>query len=53
MLSIKKKTSMLHAVLQSWPGTSFALFQYETTDKNLAPDGQYVPRILFIGEYLS
>lgn len=27
-------------------------FKYETTDKNLSPDGQYVPRILFIGEYL-
>ncbi|XP_023801943.1 anterior gradient protein 2 homolog, partial [Cyanistes caeruleus] len=26
---------------------------YETTDKNLAPDGQYVPRVLFIGEYLK
>uniref|UniRef100_A0A3Q3FCE6 Anterior gradient 2 n=1 Tax=Labrus bergylta TaxID=56723 RepID=A0A3Q3FCE6_9LABR len=24
------------------------LFQYETTDKNLTPDGQYVPRFLFV-----
>ncbi|NXU36442.1 AGR2 protein, partial [Drymodes brunneopygia] len=26
---------------------------YETTDKNLAPDGQYVPRILFIDPSLT
>uniref|UniRef100_A0A8V0XD00 Anterior gradient 3, protein disulphide isomerase family member n=1 Tax=Gallus gallus TaxID=9031 RepID=A0A8V0XD00_CHICK len=24
---------------------------HETTDKNLSPDGQYVPRIMFIGMY--
>ncbi|KTG02486.1 hypothetical protein cypCar_00002045, partial [Cyprinus carpio] len=24
------------------------LLQYETTDKHLSPDGQYVPRILFV-----
>lgn len=24
--------------------------QYETTDKHLSPDGQYVPRILFVGK---
>ncbi|NXI21242.1 AGR2 protein, partial [Sterrhoptilus dennistouni] len=26
---------------------------YETTDKNLAPDGQYVPRVLFIDPSLT
>ncbi len=26
-------------------------FQHETTDTNLAPDGFYVPRILFVGEF--
>lgn len=26
------------------------LLQYETTDKHLSPDGQYVPRIIFVGE---
>ncbi|KFP92842.1 Anterior gradient protein 2, partial [Haliaeetus albicilla] len=26
---------------------------YETTDKNLSPDGQYVPRILFIDPSLT
>lgn len=25
-------------------------FQYETTDKHLSPDGQYVPRVLFVGK---
>lgn len=24
--------------------------QYETTDKHLSPDGQYVPRIIFVGK---
>ncbi|POI23523.1 hypothetical protein CIB84_012729 [Bambusicola thoracicus] len=26
---------------------------HETTDKNLSPDGQYVPRIMFIGMYCT
>lgn len=26
--------------------------QEETKDKNQAPDGYYVPRILFVGKYL-
>ncbi len=26
-------------------------FQHETTDTNLAPDGFYVPRIMFVGEF--
>lgn len=26
------------------------VLQYETTDKHLSPDGQYVPRIIFVGE---
>lgn len=30
----------------------FSHFQYETTDKHLSPDGQYVPRILFVGKSL-
>lgn len=25
-------------------------YQYETIDKHLTPDGQYVPRILFVGK---
>lgn len=24
--------------------------QYETTDKHLSPDGQYVPRVIFVGK---
>lgn len=27
--------------------------QYETTDKHLSPDGQYVPRIIFVGKSFS
>lgn len=27
--------------------------QEEVTDKNMAPDGYYVPRILFVGKYLQ
>lgn len=27
--------------------------QYETTDKHLSPDGQYVPRIIFVGENMK
>lgn len=27
--------------------------QYETTDKHLSPDGQYVPRLLFVGKSFS
>lgn len=27
--------------------------QYETTDKHLSPDGQYVPRIIFVGKKYS
>lgn len=38
-------------------GPTFAVctvlfLQEETKDKNLAPDGHYVPRILFVGKYL-
>lgn len=30
-----------------------SLFQYETTDKHLSPDGQYVPRIIFVGKIFA
>lgn len=33
--------------------TQYHNFQHETVDKNLAPDGRYVPRILFVGELLA
>lgn len=28
-------------------------YQYETTDKHLSPDGQYVPRIIFVGKIMT
>lgn len=28
-------------------------YQYETTDKHLSPDGQYVPRIIFVGKIMK
>lgn len=27
--------------------------KHETTDKNMSPDGQYVPRIMFVGMLLD
>lgn len=44
------KEKSIYALLD-WEPSVF--LKYETTDKNLSPDGQYVPRILFIGEYLK
>lgn len=31
----------------------YVFLQYETTDKHLSPDGQYVPRIIFVGELIQ
>lgn len=36
-----------------WSSLFFSHLQYETTDKHLSPDGQYVPRIIFVGKSYS
>lgn len=54
-LVVSLKSFNFYILLCGWSGNDvnlwiYVLLQYETTDKHLSPDGQYVPRIIFVGE---
>lgn len=49
-LFVEKKKKIANIVLNTWQ-LCLLEKQEEAMDKNLAPDGYYVPRILFVGKY--